>query len=334
MINITFRKLAVLVFIIISFTAYSCAIKTHTKTIIPLSESNRSGLKKVAIFVQSDEELNVNLTKLKDRYWTAMLEGCGGCNSIGCIFLPVVIAAAAVIEESVRSGMDHSKEREFREGLSNLNLNVLLSESIEKAFESSDAGFEAEIIEIRDSEELAQKGYDSILDITLKKIEVNLSPRLVVHGYINQKEAAKGIGPYCTEEVEIEEVISEWNSIFPEYDKKLQTNAAHTYLSSPHTIKKSKEEIERSEIFDKEISELKSTVEEYASSDQFRLWLAFQGKITSTRDNKALWEREEVYYDPKCERVKDIQANPEIIVDMVTRSISNMAVNTVVQILY
>ncbi len=98
MINITFRNLAILVFIIIAFTTYSCATKTHTRTIVPLSESNRSGIKKVAIYVQLDEELNVNLSNLKDRYWVGMFEGMGGCNSIGCIFLPVVILVEAVIE--------------------------------------------------------------------------------------------------------------------------------------------------------------------------------------------------------------------------------------------
>lgn len=47
-----------------------------------------------------------------------------------------------------------------------------------------------------------------------------------------------------------------------------------------------------------------------------------------------IWERKELYYDPKCESVKDIQNNPEIIVDMITRSLNNMAANAVVQILY
>lgn len=252
MINITFRNLAVLVFIIIAFTTYSCATKTHTKTIVPLSESNRSGIKKVAIYVQLDEELNVNLSNLQDRYWVGILEGAGGCNSIGCIFLPVVILVSAVIEESVRSAMDHSKESKFREDLSNINLNKLLSESIDKSFESANAGFKAEISEIRDPKVLAQKGYDSILDITLKKIEVNLCPRRVVYGHISPEKAIQGVGPLSSEEGEINNIIGKWNSIKPEYFKKKQPTAATDFLHVPDTIKKSKEEIEELERLDQQ----------------------------------------------------------------------------------
>jgi len=230
--------------------------------------------------------------------------------------------------------MDHSKESKFREDLSNINLNKLLSESIDKSFESANAGFKAEISEIQDPKVLAQKGYDSILDITLKKIEVNLCPRRVVYGYISPEKAIQGIGPLSSEQGEINNIIGKWNSLYPEYFKNLQKDAATNFLSDPSTIKKSKKETEKLEILDKEIAKIKPTIMEYVSSDQIRYWITFYGKIISTRDNKVIWEREELYYDPKCESVKNIQNNPEIMVDMITRSLSNMAVNAVVQILY
>jgi len=341
------NNLILLTIISITFMTSSCATKMQTRAITSLSESDRTEIKRVAIFVQSDEQLNVNLAKVNDRYWTAMLEGAGGCNSIGCIFLPVVIAAAAVIEESVRSGMDHSKEKEFREDLSDINLNNLLSESIDKSFESLNAGFKAEISETHDPKVLSEKGYDSILDITLKKIEVNKCPKQVVYGYIDENKARQGLGPYSTEDDETTEVIRKWNSLYPEYSNikaKIQIrdmNKYPLYAFGVDTMKKSKEDIEKSDkklarlnSLDKEIADLKFLVEEYASSDQIRLWTAFHGKITSIKGKNVLWERQEVYYDPKCERVKDMQADPKIIVGMVSRSLSNMASNTVDHILY
>ena len=121
-----YRKLTIFILIIITLIIYSCSIQTQpiTQTTIPLSESDRSEFNKVAITVQLDEELNVNISNLKDRYWMDLLEGSGSCNSIGCIFLPFVVVGVAVVEESVRSGMDYAKESEFRENLSNLNLNL------------------------------------------------------------------------------------------------------------------------------------------------------------------------------------------------------------------
>ncbi len=54
--------------------------------------------------------------------------------------------------------------------------------------------------------------------------------------------------------------------------------------------------------------------------------------MISTRNGRVVWEREEFYHDPKCEYVKDMQGNPELIVEMLTRSICDIAVNTVNEI--
>ena len=74
------------------------------------------------------------------------------------------------------------------------------------------------------------------------------------------------------------------------------------------------------------------TADEEYVSDSVWTWITFKGKIISTRDGRLLWETEELYYDPKCEYVEEMQNNPEIVVDMLTRSVHGIAVNTVNEI--
>lgn len=60
-----------------------------------------------------------------------------------------------------------------------------------------------------------------------------------------------------------------------------------------------------------------------------RTWITYKGKLVSTKGGRVLWEREVLYHDPKCEIVEDMQENPELVVDMITRAIGDIAVNAV-----
>jgi len=81
-----------------------------------------------------------------------------------------------------------------------------------------------------------------------------------------------------------------------------------------------------------EVEMLRPVIQAYVDGNSMRTWINFKGKIISTGDGRVLWDREELYYDPKCENVEEMQDNPEIVVDMVTRAIHDIAVNTVNQI--
>ncbi|NIU89126.1 MAG: hypothetical protein GWN56_18275, partial [Nitrosopumilaceae archaeon] len=251
------NKSTLLIILAITLMASSCASKMQTETITYLSESDRADIKKLAIYVESDEQLNVNLSTINDRIWVAMLEDSGNCDSIGCIFLPLLVGAVAIVEESVRSGMDHAKEKEFRKDLSDINLNNLLSKSIAKSFENLNSEIHAEITDTYDQKVLVRNGFDSVLHININKIEANKCPRQVVHGYINPDQAAKGIGPISSDYDDSSEDISKWNEIYPEYNQMFQKDAANNLLSAPNTIKISNEEKEKRKKVDKEISPIK-----------------------------------------------------------------------------
>jgi len=49
-------------------------------------------------------------------------------------------------------------------------------------------------------------------------------------------------------------------------------------------------------------------------------------------DNTAIWEREEFYKDENCYPLVDVKTQPELLVDMLTRAIHNLAENTVNEI--
>ena len=317
----------------ISFTTFSCATKMQTQTLTSLRESDRAKINNVAILVETDQKLDVNLSTKGDRIWVAMLQGSGNCGDVGCIFLPFLVAATAIIEESVRSGMDHSKENEFRSDSSEIDITKSLSENIDKLLESSNASLSADVIDTFEPNLLVQRGYDSVLHLKLNKIQLNKCPRQVVGGYIYLDEAVKGIGPLSSDS-SFDDSISKWNSIYPEYNEIFQKDAAHNLLFDPNTVKISKEESDKKKELEKKVSTIKPTIDRYGSSHQLRIWIHYNARITSLADNKVLWEKEELYYDPECELVKDMQDDPGVIVDMISRSLSNMASDTINNISY
>jgi len=77
-----------------------------------------------------------------------------------------------------------------------------------------------------------------------------------------------------------------------------------------------------------EAESLKPVIERYAHNCA-RTWITYKGKLISTKDGRVLWEKETLYHDPECENVEDMQVNPELVVDMLSRAIGDIAVNTV-----
>ena len=83
----------------------------------------------------------------------------------------------------------------------------------------------------------------------------------------------------------------------------------------------------------REIIELSPKIEQLPrGGDSVRTWITFKGKMISTSTNRVIWDRDELYYDPKCEYVEDMQSNPELVVNMLTRAIGDIAVNVVNEI--
>jgi len=346
MIDNTFIKTLTVILLIVSLLAGSCVPKS--KTITPLSEADRTGIKKVAIHVQVNDELNADISNMKGRFWADMLDYeatslgdvgvWGDASPILFLMFVAIVAIVIITEESIRSHTDKGRENEFNEDLSDIKIDKLMAERIDKYFETTDAPFEAEISEIQSPSILAQQGFDTILDITIEKIDVRLCPKrfvnlgyntdpLVKNEYILFKRQKKDV--LSSDDVEYSHAISRWNAIYPNYFWKTYTSANDFLYSAD--IRLSKKEAEEINRIAEEVEMLRPIIQEYISYS-VRTWITFKGKIISTGDNRVLWDREELYYDPKCERVEEIQDNPEIIVDMLTRAIHDIAVNTVNEI--
>ena len=60
--------------------------------------------------------------------------------------------------------------------------------------------------------------------------------------------------------------------------------------------------------------------------------IILSGKMILTEDNSTIWEREEVYSDKQCNDLDIIKSQPELLVDILTRAIQNLAENTVNEI--
>ncbi len=321
---ITLTDKLAFILLIVSLLAGSCGPKT--RTITPLSKADRASIKNVAIHVQVDDELDAIISKMKGRFVDP--NSCTG--GIECLLMIPIIIVAIIVEESIRSNIDNKKAEEFREDISDIKMDRLISERIDEYFETTDAPFEAEISEILNPSILVQQGFDSLLDITIEKLDVKLCPSQVVYGYISNEEAKEGSGPLSSDDVEYRHTISRWNAIYRDYFWKTN-NPTKQFLYSADATRVSKEEADEIDSLVEEIEMLRPVVEEY-TRDSVRTWITFKGKMISTRDGRVIWDREELYYDPKCENVEDMQSNPEVIVDMLTRAIHDIAVNTVNEI--
>lgn len=322
------RKLQFL-FLIVLVLLVSCGPKT--RTITPLSESDKSGIKKVAILVHADEELKVSISKMKLRWY----DGVATSSGEGIILILPVLLVAIIVDQSVRSNIDNKKAEEFREDMSDIKMDSLLSERIDQYFETFGIGFEAEIVEIQNPSILAQQGFDTLLNITVEKFEVKLCPKPLVYG-VSDQSPKEGSGPPSSDVIELQGAISRWNVVYPKYSRMTTSrqtdNRSAENLYGIDTKKVSKEESEELGKLALEIMELSPVIAKYPIGDTVRTWITFKGKMISTRDGRVLWEREELHYDPKCERVEEMQSNPELVVDMLTRAIGDIAVNTVNEI--
>lgn len=63
------------------------------------------------------------------------------------------------------------------------------------------------------------------------------------------------------------------------------------------------------------------------------LRIKLSGRMISIDDNSTVWEREELYQDENCYRLEDLKTQPELLVDILTEAIQNLAQNTVNEIL-
>jgi len=57
------------------------------------------------------------------------------------------------------------------------------------------------------------------------------------------------------------------------------------------------------------------------------------GRMILIEDKSTVWEREELYEDQNCYPLEDLKTQPDLLVDILTRAIHSLAVNTVNQII-
>jgi len=57
------------------------------------------------------------------------------------------------------------------------------------------------------------------------------------------------------------------------------------------------------------------------------------GRMHSIDNKSIVWEREEIYKGKECYELKELEKQPELLADILTKSIQNLAENTVNEIL-
>ncbi|MDA2920631.1 hypothetical protein MYX76_14255 [Desulfobacterota bacterium AH_259_B03_O07] len=149
----------------------SCA---KTRTITPLTQSNRSNVNKIAIFVEADEEFNVSVSREKN-YSVGILSGVDA--GMGGVFLIPLAIVWGLTEYVIRRHIDEKHEESLEAKLTHFHPGELMTEKLQNYLELSNAGFTAEIPEVNSPSMLKAEGFDTILEVTLKEWEIKLCPK-------------------------------------------------------------------------------------------------------------------------------------------------------------
>jgi len=293
----------------------SCA---KTRTITPITQSNRSKIKKIAILVEADDEFSISVSKEKRRFYSLILElGCrsgasGGSGyaaagaAVFCGFAAVATLIGAAIEEPIRSHIDEKHEEVLEAKLTHFHPGELMTEKLKNYLELSNAGFTAEIPEVNSPSILKAKGFDSVLEVNLKEWGLTLCPIA----------SSPDLDP------EEREILTQWGK----YALKVSSGQ---FLYSEDALNFKQEELE-------EIERLKPVVKRIYKriySDKVNVWFKLSGRMILIDDNSTVWERVEFYKDDNCYPLEDLKTQPELLVDILSRAIHNLAENTVNEIL-
>jgi len=275
-------------------------------------------------------EFSVSVEKEKG-YWSAVLSdwgegimdhsaGYGGMVGVPFFLLGIV---GGLTEYGIKSYIDEKHKGSLEAKLTQLHPNELLSDRLKHYLESSNAGFAAVISETDSRDSLKSNGFDTILVINMKEWQVTLCPmpyRPSLLSGLGIKSPPRGIGPPSSDYLEDLELLEKWDK----YSHKQGT--AKEFLYGNDTVELKKEEEE-------ELEKIRPLVEKYSNDYKARNWIKSTGKLISIKDGTVIWEREEVYYDEKCEWLGDMESQPELFIDSFARSISALAQNTVNEVI-
>jgi hypothetical protein len=325
LLNNPFGKTLVLVFMFATLITAHCAT-TKTKTKTPLTQSNRSKIKKIAIFVEADKDLNVSIEKYRRNIWGEMASNMTGSDPLSFLVGLALMIPATVVE--IDKYQDDKKHEEALESeLVQFRPDEVMSDRLKDYLASSNAGFAAEVTEVKSPDVLKANGFDTILEVNLRGFEVEpclLRPS--EEKYLNEEH----------------ERLSEQRD---DLERKLMQaeGGDQRYLYSKdasHPNKDAQEILDEMEALNLKIAPMAQTLQALKQAEvklpsrfSVNVWIKLSGRMISVDDDKIVWEREELYKDDFCHPLEDLKTQPELLVDILTEAIQNLAQNTVNEIL-
>jgi len=292
----------------------SCAPKS--RTITPLSQSNLSKIKKIAILVEADEEFNVSIEKYRTNIWGEAMSGT---------IFDLVLLIPAIIVEIDKHYSDKKHEEVLESKLVQFSPDEIMSDRLKHYLVSSDAGFSAEVTKVKSPDVLKANGFDTILEVNFTGFEVEPCFVLVNEEYLNEEHSR-----LSKQLVNLERKLVQVGG----GDKR--------YLYSKDSINPNKDVQEILEEMEAVKLKIKPLADEYharkygsiepSSHSLVNVRIKLSGRMILLDDNTAIWEREEFYKDENCYPLVGLKTQPELLVDMLTRAIHNLAENTVNEI--
>lgn len=295
----------------------SCATtKTRTKT--PLTQSNRSKIKKIAIFVEADDDFNVSVEKRRRNIFAEM--GSGEITDI-------LLLIPALIVEIDKYHDDKKHEEALESELAQFSPDEVMSDRLKYHLALSNAGFAAEVTEVKSPDVLKANGFDTILEVNLRGFEVE--PCLM--------------DP--SEEKYLNEEHSRLSKQRDELERKLMQaeggDQRYLYSKDASHPNKDVQAIEAEmEALNLKIAPMAQTLEALKQAEvklpsrfPVNVWIKLSGRMISVDDDSTVWEREELYKHDFCHPLEDLKTQPELLADILTEAIQNLAENTVNEIL-
>ncbi len=290
-----------LLLIIISMVLGSCVPKS--KTIDPLTKSEYSKINSIAVVISANEEFTVMVERIKQSgSW-----GSSCSSAEGCVFELIIYVIIAVVDSYLDHRSDKKDAEMIQEKLEQFDATEKLSTKLRDNLKSSNTRFNVEIAETNSPSILKARGFDTMLVFNLNEWGFEICPtrQLVQH-----PEAVRLGEEYKTY---IENVKAE--------NKARQKERGNVYGAYQHTK-------EDKEVYNKYIAERSK----YLGANMIISQVKANAKMTDLSNNYIIWERQEVYKDTDCHWLIDIKSNPEILFDILSNAINNLALNTVNEI--
>lgn len=292
-------------------------IQTPSKSgnIAPLSQSNLSKIKNIAVVTRAEEDFSVKVSRAKDYYtdtyysytnfyYTGSIDymsttDYGLCLGCAMIDLAANIVAGG-IEHGIRSHNDQQLEELLMPQLEGFNQKEITSESFKKYLEDTNHVDNVLVYSNYNQDLQKSKGANAILEIIIKDWGLILGLPLANDPFVVN---------------------------YIDYLTKLSKDSANKYINSPDLYKP---DTELSNDYEAYWNRYQQYTKNHKNDDYVSAIFNIKAKIVSLDDGKTIWEHNGIYFEYESGYwIEELRTQDGLLTQVLTNAIDDLAKRTV-----